>query len=149
MARNKHPEITVERILEVSQRLFTEKGYDATRIQDIVDELGGLTKGAIYHHYKSKEEIMKALGTRLFFDKKFFETVKERNNLNALQKIQEILVFNQASAERIASSDKDASVLNETSFIPAAVELNREVQTPLWLEILEEGISDGSIKTGN
>ena len=47
MARNKYPEVTVEKILEVSQRLFMEKGYDNTTIQDIVNELGGLTKGAI------------------------------------------------------------------------------------------------------
>lgn len=45
MARNKYPEITVEKILEVSQRLFLTKGYDNTTIQDIVDELGGLTRG--------------------------------------------------------------------------------------------------------
>ncbi len=58
MARNKYPEITVEKILDVAQRLFLEKGYDNTTIQDIVNELGGLTKGAIYHHFKSKEEII-------------------------------------------------------------------------------------------
>ena len=68
MARNKYPEVTVEKILEVSQRLFMEKGYDNTTIQDIVNELGGLTKGAIYHHFKSKEEIINALGEKLFFD---------------------------------------------------------------------------------
>ena len=41
MARNKYPELTVEKILEVSQRLFLEKGYEQTTIQDIVDNLGG------------------------------------------------------------------------------------------------------------
>lgn len=50
MSRNKYPEETVNLILDVSQRLFIEKGYDNTTIQDIIDELGGLTKGAIYHH---------------------------------------------------------------------------------------------------
>ena len=58
MARNKYPEVTVEKILTAAKRLFLEKGYDNTTIQDIVDELGGLTKGAVYHHFKSKEEIM-------------------------------------------------------------------------------------------
>lgn len=62
MARNKHPEATVERILDVAQRLFLEKGYDQTTIQDIVDGLKGMTKGAVYHHFKSKEEIMSAVG---------------------------------------------------------------------------------------
>ena len=66
MARNKYPEVTVEKILEVSQRLFLEKGYDNTTIQDIVNGLGGLTKGAIYHHFKSKEEIMDALSEKMF-----------------------------------------------------------------------------------
>ena len=58
MARNKYPEVTVEKILDAAQVLFLKKGYDNTTIQDIVDELGGLTKGAVYHHFKSKEEII-------------------------------------------------------------------------------------------
>ena len=66
MARNKYPELTVEKILEVSQRLFLEKGYEQTTIQDIVDNLGGLTKGAVYHHFKSKEEIINALGDKMY-----------------------------------------------------------------------------------
>ena len=67
MARNKHPEVTVEKILDVAQQLFLEKGYDNTTIQDIVDKLGGLTKGAVYHHFKSKEEIICALSDKLFY----------------------------------------------------------------------------------
>ena len=55
------PEVTVEKILDAAQRLFLEKGYENTTIQDIVGELGGLTKGAVYHHFKSKEEIMDAV----------------------------------------------------------------------------------------
>ena len=32
MARNKYPEVTVEKILEVSQRLFLTNGYDNTTV---------------------------------------------------------------------------------------------------------------------
>ena len=32
MARNKYPEVTVDKILDVSQRLFLEKGYDLSLI---------------------------------------------------------------------------------------------------------------------
>ena len=49
MARNRHPEETVNLILDVAFRLFMEKGYEHTSIQDIIDHLGGLSKGAIYH----------------------------------------------------------------------------------------------------
>ena len=52
MARNKYPEETVNRILDVAGHLFMEKGYEHTSIQDIIDNLGGLSKGAIYHHFK-------------------------------------------------------------------------------------------------
>ena len=62
MARNKHPEETVNRIVDVASRLFLEKGYNQTSIQDIVDHLGSLSKGAIYHHFKSKEEISDRCG---------------------------------------------------------------------------------------
>lgn len=82
MARNKHPEATVERILDVAQRLFLEKGYDQTTIQDIVDGLDGLTKGAVYHHFKSKEEIMSAVGDRMFFENNPFEAVRTRGDLS-------------------------------------------------------------------
>lgn len=89
MSRNKYPEITVENILEVSQRLFFEKGYDNTKIQDIADELG-MTKGAIYHHFKSKEEIMNTLGDKLFTNNNPFEIVKKRTDLNGLEKMKNI-----------------------------------------------------------
>lgn len=35
MARNKYPEVTVEKILEVAERIFWEKGYDDTKVGDL------------------------------------------------------------------------------------------------------------------
>lgn len=46
MARNKYPEATKKLIIETAGRLFLEKGYEHTSIQDIIDNLGGLSKGA-------------------------------------------------------------------------------------------------------
>ena len=86
MARNKYPEVTVEKILDAAQRLFLEKGYENTTIQDIVNELGGLTKGAVYHHFKSKEEIMDAVNDRMFFSNNPFEAVQGRGDLSGLEK---------------------------------------------------------------
>ena len=104
MARNKYPEVTVEKILDVSQRLFLEKGYDNTTIQDIVDHLDGLTKGAVYHHFKSKEEIMDAVGDRMFATNNPFEKVRGRSDLNGLQKLREAIRLNQSDADRTEKS---------------------------------------------
>ena len=65
MARNKHSEETASLILDVAFRLFIEKGYERTSIQDIIDNLGGLSKGAIYHHFRSKEDILVAVTDRM------------------------------------------------------------------------------------
>ena len=61
MARNKYPEETVRKILDVAERLFAERGYERTTMADIVAGLEGLTKGAVYHHFRSKEEIFDML----------------------------------------------------------------------------------------
>ena len=50
------------------------------------DQLGGLTKGAVYHHFKSKEEILDAVGDRMFLQNNPFEAVRRRTDLNGLQK---------------------------------------------------------------
>ena len=147
MARNKYPEITVERILDVAQRLFLEKGYESTTIQDIVDELGGLTKGAIYHHFKSKEEITCALSDKLFDNSNPFTLVKNRMDLNGLQKMREVIRLNQSNTDGIKIDIQILPLLKNPRVFVELIESNRRNLSPLWLELIEEGINDGSIKT--
>lgn len=64
MSRNKYPEQTVEKILDAAACLFAQKGYAHTTLQDVIDETG-LSKGAVYHHFKSKEEIAAKVGERM------------------------------------------------------------------------------------
>jgi AcrR family transcriptional regulator len=51
---------TRDRILAVALRLFAENGYAATSLQKIADELG-VTKAALYFHFKTKEDILKGI----------------------------------------------------------------------------------------
>lgn len=44
------------RILDAALKVFREKGYTATRIEDIC-EAAGLTKGSFFHHFSTKEEL--------------------------------------------------------------------------------------------
>jgi AcrR family transcriptional regulator len=46
--------------IETAMKLFAEKGYHSTSIQDIVDAWG-ISKGAFYHHFSSKEDLMLAI----------------------------------------------------------------------------------------
>ena len=46
-----------QEILDTAARVFHEKGYDATSIQDIAD-LVGILKGSLYHYIDSKEDLL-------------------------------------------------------------------------------------------
>ena len=147
VARNKYPEITVEKILEAAQRLFLEKGYEHTTIQDIVDELGGLTKGAVYHHFKSKEDIICALSDKLFAENNPFAAVKQRKDLNALQKMREAVKLNQQNTQEKQLNIEALPLLKNPRILVEMIQSNHQQLTPLWRDLLEEGIADGSIQT--
>jgi len=57
-------EKTRERLLEVAERLFGEHGYVETSLADICTELE-ITKGALFHHFKSKDELFREVWTKL------------------------------------------------------------------------------------
>jgi AcrR family transcriptional regulator len=52
-----------DEILDVAQRLFARQGYDSTSVNQIILEVG-VSKGAFYHHYESKEDLVEALACR-------------------------------------------------------------------------------------
>ena len=47
---------TKERIMQTALDMFSCRGYEAVSVSDIAGELG-ITKGALYRHYKSKRDI--------------------------------------------------------------------------------------------
>lgn len=147
MARNKYPEVTVEKILDAAQRLFLEKGYDSTTIQDIVNELDGLSKGAVYHHFKSKEEIMDAVSDRMFTANNPFEAVRRRSDLNGLQKLREAIRLNQSDEARTNMTIQSIPITRNPRLLVEMIESNRRILTPYYLELLEEGNKDGSLHT--
>ena len=46
-----------QRLLEAALRLFAEKGFEGTSVQDVV-AAAGVTKGAMYHYFSSKEDLL-------------------------------------------------------------------------------------------
>ena len=148
MARpvKKIPQQWKTEILDAARELFMSKGYEKTSITDIMEAVGG-AKGMFYRWFNSKEEVMHALGNQMFFENNPFEAVKERKDLNGLQKIRELLIFNQSDTERNHMNLQAIPILKDPHILAAAVGENRRILTPLWFELLEEGRRDGSIQT--
>ena len=60
----KDPATRRAEILDHAYKLFTEQGYERTSINQIVCAIG-FSKGALYHHFSSKEELLEAITTRI------------------------------------------------------------------------------------
>ncbi|MER7762864.1 TetR/AcrR family transcriptional regulator [Streptomyces sp. NPDC097619] len=52
------------RLLAAATRLFAERGYDRTSVQEIVDA-AGVTKGALYHYFDSKDDLLYEVYARM------------------------------------------------------------------------------------
>jgi len=57
------PEVRMRQILDAAQQEFAERGFAATRMDDIARRCG-LSKGGLYAHFASKDEVFEALLTR-------------------------------------------------------------------------------------
>lgn len=145
MPRNKYPELTVSHILEVSLKLFNEQGYDEVKMQDIVEELGGLTKGAVYHYFKNKEEIFDALLDR--YDQILEPIYKIQNSsLSGLMKMKKVISEGLGGSTYEKETVHFSGGLFQTShFIKRQMENNRKKIAPIFQEIIEQGNADGSL----
>ena len=146
MPRNKYPEKTVERILQTSYYLFTTRGYDNVSIQNIVDELGDITKGAIYHHFKSKDEILSAIFDKLYKDYSFMKMIKNYPGLNALEKIRESFK-EAANDENIRKMNMETiPLIHNPHFFTQLVESILKNVSPQIEVLIKEGNEDGSMR---
>ena len=149
MARNKHPEETVNQILNVAYRLFMEKGYEHTSIQDILNNLGGLSKGAIYHHFKSKEEILETVTNRMTEESnKILGKIRDRKDLTGKEKLK--MIFTE-SLNRPVQEEIFAAAPNISKSPTLLFSMFRDtvdgVSPNYILPIIREGVADGTIRT--
>ena len=57
-------EATRAGVVRVARELFTDPGFNETSL-DVVAERAGVTKGAVYHHFKNKRELFQAVFEQL------------------------------------------------------------------------------------
>jgi TetR/AcrR family transcriptional regulator, cholesterol catabolism regulator len=74
-------------VLDVAARLFHERGYADTSVQDIADELG-ILKGSLYHYIEVKEDLLFRLLEQLHDDTQaLLEQVAAREDLSPLERL--------------------------------------------------------------
>lgn len=149
MARNKHPEETVNLILDAAFRLFMQKGYEHTSIQDIIDNLGGLSKGAIYHHFKSKEDILEAVTNRMTEESnKLLAMIRDRMDLTGAEKLK--MIFKESLLRPVQNKIFQAApnISKSPGLLFSTMRDTMDEVAPNYiLPIILQGISDGTVST--
>ena len=149
----RNPEATKETILKESGKLFNTQGYKATSISDITVATG-FTKGAIYRHFKNKEELEKE--SLFFLSTILFDTLRPliKAAPTAGDKLRAVLRY-------FESYVMDSPILGGCPLLNAAIEaddahpaLRQEAVRILQLlkdsvsHILQNGIVRAQIKEG-
>lgn len=148
MLNNNSSNQTYEDILSTAYSFFIEKGYEKTSIQDIINELG-ISKGAIYHYFKSKEEILQSV---LLLEKEKDNTyldklIQEADGCNAQEKIKYVL-NKIISDENINTTNR--FLLNQTNNSKAIIQSiiqTVNIDSIKFFEIIKDGVKDGSLNT--
>jgi len=152
MARSEKAERTYQQIIEASAKLFVEKGYEKTSIQDILDEVK-MSRGIVYYYFKSKKDILDAIqAQRLDGMRSMVKGIQAKNAREKIAKILSMLIeitgdMTDMSEEEL--SDEKALTLEHWKD-PHMILSNMQAQTTdakLIVDLFEEGIRDGSIQT--
>ena len=149
MTQKYNPKEKAENIISVSTKLFLEKGYEKTSVQDIVNATG-ISKGAIFFHFKSKEDILHAVLNKQAAElhETFSKWIAKLKKGNAREKIIAILEKNLKETEPRAPLDSlISSQMHNPRFIVANIRDGVNHSAPVIAQLLKEGVKDGSITT--
>lgn len=142
-------ENTRELILEVASGLFMTKGYEKTRISDIINGLDGLTKGAVYHYFDSKEDIFNEVVKRIGYQNKaIFDEIKYAKDLNGREKISKLISIAIGNTNMDVITSISPNLTDNPKLLASFFKQMQEMTIPeYFLPIIYEGIKDGSIKS--
>lgn len=140
---------TKRKIFETSMKLFAEKGYDATSIEEITATVG-VAKGTLYYHFSSKEEIFNFLieeGMKLLQNSIDIKTAKYENYIDKIKAIILIQIKIIVKYEDLITILLSQFWGNEARNQKCKKHINEYINK--IEEIVKEGIEKKEIKQGN
>ncbi len=148
MKRKNNASQTKENIIATAVQLFMEKGFEKTSMQDIANTLG-ISKGGIYHHFKSKEEIINIVRENKANHveenlNRWMDTIDAQS---AREKLTAILEKNIADQEAHSFDDVFSTQIKSADFIVAMMNNSINDSAPVFANIMKDGLKDGSITT--
>lgn len=148
MPKEYNSKATIEAILSVSTKLFLEKGFDKTSMMDI-STAAGISKGAIYHHFKSKDEIIKSVmekqeeGVKATIE----NFIDEAKVLSGKEQLKLILEKNIENQEAHYLDNAMSVRMKSAEFVLSYMQSCVNKDSAFVSKIIKRGIKDGSIVT--
>jgi AcrR family transcriptional regulator len=135
------------KIIETAHLFFSEKGYDKTSVNDIINKLG-ISKGAFYHYFNSKDDVLDAiiLGYTVEAVDMMYEIVYDPK-LNGLEKY--IKMFKETQARREKNAERFSFLIklflkeDNLLFRHRYTEKILELTKPPFILILQQGVKEG------
>lgn len=145
----KHPEVRREELLGIAARLFGQAGYDATSIDDIIKD-AGLSKGAFYHYFPSKDALLEALASRAA--EQALQRLANVFSDPEMTAIQRLNAFLERGRRREEGESHVAifSAIFRPENLPLYHRLHAavtRVMIPPLTRIIEQGVREGSMKS--
>ncbi|MBI4296095.1 MAG: TetR/AcrR family transcriptional regulator [Chloroflexi bacterium] len=132
-----------DEIIQVAAKLFAEKGYDATTLDEVAREIG-VTKPALYYHISSKEEILQVIVSRIM---KMMEEVTRTGRSSVPPKerieamIRKLVEFPAENAEATRIAFEQATILHQRT--QAAFRRRQKDVEQALQQTLQEGVDQG------
>lgn len=148
MPKEYNSQATIKAILSVSAKLFLEKGFDKTSMMDIATA-AGISKGAIYHHFKSKDEIIKSVMEKQEKSVKaaIENFMDEAKVLSGKEQLKLILEKNIENQEAHYLDNAMSVRMKSAEFVLSYMQSCVNKDSAFVSEIIKRGIKDGSIVT--
>ncbi len=143
--RSGRPGHDADSVLRVAARVFNERGYDGTSMEDLARALG-VTKSAIYHHVTGKTELLRR-SLDLALDALFDVTREEGATTGpAIDRLEYVLRGSvRVLVEELPHVTLLLRVRGNTDVEKHALERRREFDH-LIADLVREGVSDGDIR---
>lgn len=143
-----NPESARGRLLVKAAHLFKMKGYERTTVRDLANEVG-IQSGSIFHHFKTKEEILKAVMEEAI--RYNTERMKRAlaNSQTAKEKLLELIKCELTSITGFTGEAMSVLVYEWRSLSAesqAHILSLRDIYEQLWLDVLEQAKEEGLIK---
>jgi AcrR family transcriptional regulator len=147
----KKPDQRRNELLDCAQTLFLARGYDNTTINDVIAK-AGVSKGALYHYFTSKEAMLEALAER--FAARSIEQlgdILEDDSPNALKRLNAFLARSRQLRREAAPMIRPlfAAIFRSENIvlyhrISAA---GMAMMTPPLARIIAQGVEEGIFRT--